>query len=140
MRHGSQLKITLLRVDFQRLSQIIANLTRENLAEREAEITNLPWTQRERQCFGQMQNWTNVHGVTKNQCFLSVLSLMKRAIPLKTKMNLEEDFVSIGEPFSKHVVKAPDINSTEISYDTVKRLLTTSAGPLIRPNLTNSLL
>ena len=31
-------------VDFQRLSQIIANLTRENLAEREAEITNLPWT------------------------------------------------------------------------------------------------
>ena len=45
-------------VDFQRLSQIIANLTRENLAEREAEITNLPWTQRERQCFRQMQNWT----------------------------------------------------------------------------------
>ena len=31
-------------VDFQRLSQIIANLTRENLAEREAEITKLPWT------------------------------------------------------------------------------------------------
>ena len=34
-------------VDFQRLSQIIANLTREKLAEREAEITNLPWTQTE---------------------------------------------------------------------------------------------
>ena len=32
-------------IDFQRLSQIIANLTRENLAEREGEITNLPWTQ-----------------------------------------------------------------------------------------------
>ena len=29
-------------VDFQRLCQIIANLARENLAEREAEITNLP--------------------------------------------------------------------------------------------------
>ena len=29
-------------VDFQKLSQIIANLTRGNLAEREAEITNLP--------------------------------------------------------------------------------------------------
>ena len=26
-------------IDFQRLSQIIANLTRENLAEREAEVT-----------------------------------------------------------------------------------------------------
>ena len=35
-------------VDFQRLSKIIANLTRENLAEREAEITNLPWTQTEK--------------------------------------------------------------------------------------------
>ena len=35
-------------VDFQKLSQIIANLTRENLAEREAEITNLPWTQTEK--------------------------------------------------------------------------------------------
>ena len=34
--------------DFQRLSQIIANLTRENLAEREAEKTNLPWTQTEK--------------------------------------------------------------------------------------------
>ena len=35
-------------VDFQRLCQIIANLTRESLAEREAEITNLPWTQTEK--------------------------------------------------------------------------------------------
>ena len=35
-------------VDFQRLSQIIAKVTRENLAEREAEITNLPRTQTEK--------------------------------------------------------------------------------------------
>ena len=35
-------------VDFQRLSQIIANLTCETLAEREAEITILPWTQTEK--------------------------------------------------------------------------------------------
>ena len=28
---------------------------------------------------------------------------MKRAIPWKTKMNQVEGFVSIGEPFSKHV-------------------------------------
>ena len=35
-------------VDFQSLSQIIANLTRENRAEREAEITNLPATQTEK--------------------------------------------------------------------------------------------
>ena len=41
-------------VDFQKLSQIISNLTREDLAEREAEVKNLPWTQTEqdrtRQC------------------------------------------------------------------------------------------
>ena len=51
VRHGSQLQIASTRspfecADFQRLSQIIANLTRENLAEREAEMRNLPWTQR----------------------------------------------------------------------------------------------
>ena len=35
-------------VDFQRLSQIIANLSRQNLAERESETTNLSWTQTEK--------------------------------------------------------------------------------------------
>ena len=49
-------------VDFQRLSQIIPNLTRENLAEREAEITNLPWTQTEKdtalaRCRGGQSAW-----------------------------------------------------------------------------------
>ena len=34
--------------DFQRHSQIIANLTRENLAEREAETSSLPWTHTEK--------------------------------------------------------------------------------------------
>ena len=51
-------------VDFQRLSQIIANFTRENLAEREAEITNLPWTQTEKdtalaRCRGGQRAWRN---------------------------------------------------------------------------------
>ena len=35
-------------IDFHRLRQIIASLTRENLAEREAEIGNLSWTQTEK--------------------------------------------------------------------------------------------
>ena len=35
-------------IEFQKLSQIVANLTRENLAEREAEIMNLPWTPTEK--------------------------------------------------------------------------------------------
>ena len=34
------------------------------------------------------------------------LSLVKRAIHWKTKMNQVEGFVNIGEPFSKHVSKA----------------------------------
>ena len=40
--------ISLECIDFQSLSQIIANFTRENLAEREAEIMNLPWKQTEK--------------------------------------------------------------------------------------------
>ena len=53
MKHGSLLNTTLTHfsvecVDFQRLSQIIANLACEILAEREAKITNLLWTQTEK--------------------------------------------------------------------------------------------
>ena len=88
-------------VDFQTLSHIIANLTHDNLAEREAEITNLPWTQTEKDnAAGQMQNWMqDVPGVSQNPCFALALSLMKMAIPWTTKTNQEECFVSIGEPF-----------------------------------------
>ena len=51
-------------VDFQRLCQIIANLTRETLEEREAEITNRPWTQTEKdtalaRCRGGQRAWRN---------------------------------------------------------------------------------
>ena len=51
-------------VDFRRLSQIIANLTRENLAEREAEISNLFWTQTEKdtalaRCRSGQRAWRN---------------------------------------------------------------------------------
>ena len=52
VRHGSFLEIAsvllLLSVLNSRLSQIIANLTRESLVEREAEIGNLPRTQTEK--------------------------------------------------------------------------------------------
>ena len=53
-------------INFQGLSQIIANLTRESLAELEAEIRNLPWTQTEKD----NMRWPNadldsVHGRVK---------------------------------------------------------------------------
>ena len=72
--------ISLERVDFQRLSQSIANLAREHLAEREVEITNLPWTQTEKdnalaRCRVGQRAWPI------NQCFVSMLSLLKTVIP-----------------------------------------------------------
>ena len=126
-------------VDFQRLSRFIVNLTRENLAEREAEITNLPWTLTEKdnaqaRCRIGQRAWR-----TKKTCFVSALSLMKRTTPWKTKMSREEGFVRIEVPFSKHVSKARDITSRRISYDMLRRLLKTSVGSLIGPRLMSSL-
>ena len=73
---------------------MIASLTRENFAERKVEITNLPWTQTEKDNAPDAE-LDNVPDVTRNPCCLSVLSLMKRSISWKTKMNLEEDCASI---------------------------------------------
>ena len=86
-------------IDFQRLSQIIADLSREHLEEREAEITNLPWTQTGKTLLQPDAEVDNVFGATRNLCYLSVLSQMKRAIPWKMRMNLVEGFVNILEPF-----------------------------------------
>ena len=60
-------------VAFQRLSQIIANLTRENLVEREAETTNLPRTQTETdtalaRCRNGQRAWRNKKPVLISQC------------------------------------------------------------------------
>ena len=102
-------------VDFQRLSQIIANLTRENLAEREAEITNLPWTQTEKdnalaRCRVGQRAWR-----AQNPCFVSMLSLMKTVIPWNTKMNQEESFVSIGGSIFQARVEGPKNTKKRIS-------------------------
>ena len=111
-------------IDFQRISQIIANFTRVNLAEREAEIPNLPWTQTET-LFKPDAELDNVLGVPKKPCFVSVLSLMKTVIPWKTKMNQAEGFVSIGGPFLLSAPMARGITSTKISCGMSNRLLTT---------------
>ena len=87
-----------------------------------------------------MQNLGNVRGVPKKTlAFVSVLSLMKRAFPWKTKVNLEEDFVTIGEPFSRHARKARGIASTKVSCDLFRKLLMTSVGLLIRLSMMTSL-
>ena len=90
VKHGCPLEkcfdpISLVCIDFQRLSQIIANLTRENLAEREAEIMKLPWTQTEKdnalvRCRVGHRAWR-----ARNPCFVSMLSLMKTGHPLENE-------------------------------------------------------
>ena len=66
--------ISFERVDFHKLSQIIANLTRENLSERAAEITNLPWTKTEKDtAFGpdaevDKRAWRNKKPVLSPSC------------------------------------------------------------------------
>ena len=89
-------------VDFQRFCQIIANLTRETLEEREVETTNLPWTQTEKTILSQAQKW---------------------ATCLSPTAVTDADG---GEPFSKHVWKARDITSTKIFCDMSNRLLMTN--------------
>ena len=51
-------------IDFQRIIQIIASLTRENLEAREAEVSTLPWTQTEKdialaRCRSGQRAWRN---------------------------------------------------------------------------------
>ena len=116
-------------VDFQRLSQIIANLTRENLAEREAEITNLPWTH----TLKKATPWQSVDldfdpGALRNLCFVFPLSLMKIVFLWKTKMNQAGGYLNIEVRFSEHSSKVRYITSTTISCDMFRKLLTTSAG------------
>ena len=64
---------------------------------------------------------------------------MKKAIPWKMKMNLVENFVSIGEPFSKYVRKARDTFNMKRFCVPYSKLLMTSIGLLIRLNLVTSL-
>ena len=96
-------------IDFQRLSQIFARLTRENLDTRATEVTTLPWTQTEKdialaRCRNSQRAWRNKKPVLT----LSALT-DEEAIPWRMKMTLVEDSVSIGEPFSKHVRKEQGI-------------------------------
>ena len=59
-------------IDFKRLSEIIASLTRENLEAREAEVTNLPWTPTEKdialaRCRSGQRAWRNKKPVTDEE-------------------------------------------------------------------------
>ena len=109
-------------VDFQRLSQIIANLTRETLAEREAEITN--------RCRSGQRAWRNKKPV------LSLSAVTdEEGHPLENEDESGRRLLSIGEPFSRHARKARGITSMKTFCGMSNRLLMTSVGPLIRLSL-----
>ena len=90
--------------EFQKLSRIIANLARANLAEREAEITILPWTQTEidnvpASCRIGPRAWR-----AKKSARGSILSRMKTVTPWKeyeSGKRQQENLGSIFEPASR---------------------------------------
>ena len=110
------------------------------LREREAGIANLPWTQTEKdialaRCRSGQRAW-------RDKKLVLPLSAVtdEKGHPLETEDDLEEDFVGIGEPFSRHVRKVRGITNMKISCDMFNMLLMTSVGPLIRLSLMTSLL
>ena len=68
----------------------------------------------------------NVPGVTRNPCFVSVLSLMKTVIPWKTKINQEEGFVSIGDTIFQARVEGP----THHQYEDILRYVQKAPGDI----------
>ena len=79
-------------IDFQGVSHIFACLTRENLAQREAEIRNLSWRQTEKDNAFRNADLDFALGAPRNQCSAFMLLPMKTAIPWKTKMNQAGDY------------------------------------------------
>ena len=128
-------------IDFHALSQIIASLTRESLAEREAETCNLPWTQTENTMPWRSADLDFALGVPRNQCSASTPLPMKTAILWKTKMNQAGDYVNIGvqsfgarvdgerhrhcENILRYVQKAPDDIRWELDKNEFDELMAT---------------
>ena len=114
-----------------------ASLTRENLAEREAETGNLPWTQTERdnataKCRLGLRAWRAKRPM-----------LCLHAVTVEALENDDESDRRLCEcwvRFSKHASRARDITSAKTYCSMFRNLLTTSVGPLIVPNVMNSLL
>ena len=125
--------------DTRGLSQIIASLTLENLAEREAEIGNLFWTQTEKdnavaKCRQGLRAWRAkrpllcLHAVTDED-----------GHPLENEDESGRRLCDFfGVRLSKHAPKVQGITTTKIYLDMFKKLLTTSAGLSTKMNWTSS--
>ena len=85
-----------------------------------------------------MQSWTTCLAYKKTVLSLSAVT-DEDGHPLENQDESGRSLCEYWGPFFKHVSKSRDITKLRISYDLSEKLLTTSAGPLTRPSLTNSL-
>ena len=129
--------ISLECTDSQELSQIIANRTRESLAEREAETMN-PWTQTEKdnalaRCRIGLRAWR------VKKPLLCLNAVTEDGHPLENEDESGRRLCDFGVRLSQHAPRARGITNSKTSYSMFRKLLTRSVGPLIEPSLTNSL-
>ena len=117
-------------IDFHGLIQIIASFTRERPSEREAEISHLHWTQREKDSALAMSRlglraWRSkkpmlfLHAVTENE-------------------DESGRSAKYGARFSKHAPQARGTIAMRLSCDTSRKHLTTFALKLTRTSLMSS--
>ena len=116
-------------VDFHGLSKIIASLTRERIAEREAEIHSLPWTQTEKDnasaCRLSLRAWR-----TKKP-----MLCLQTATQWRVKTKLTLGYVPIGGRYLRLGSKVTGTIATRPSCGRFKRYWTTFSGRLIDKNL-----
>ena len=117
-------------IDFHGLSQIIASFTRENFAEREAEIQ----TEKDNALANGLRAWRAKKPML---CLHAVAD--EDGHPLENKMNQAEGYVIIGVQSFRRALKAKGTTTMRTSCDTFRKLLMTSAGKSTKTSLTNSL-
>ena len=116
------LKIALihfpLRIDFQRVSQIFASITRENLQAREADVSTFFLDANRTKTLIALARCRSGQRVCCNKKLVLILSLVtdEEDHPLE---NEDESGIKLcfGEPFTKHVWKYRNITSTKMFCD-----------------------
>ena len=106
--------------------------------ERQAEISNLPWTQTEKYTPWRSADLVFVPGAPRNQRLVFTLLPMRTVILWKTKTNRAGDYVNIGPQSFRRALKAKGTFTVKTSCGTSRKLLTTHAGKLTETYLMNS--
>ena len=126
-------------IDFQRLSHIFANLTRENLEAREAEVSNLHWTQTEKdsalaRCRNSQRAWRNKKPVLT----LSAVT-DEEGHPLENEDESGRRLCEYWGTIFQARHEGRDTINMKRFCDLFNKLLITSIGLLIKLSLMNSL-